>query len=132
MIYWFIVDKLIDWSFGFFFDWLISRLYDGLFDKLMSYLIAWLIDWLIYGFIGRLINGFNDWLCNRFIDWLIFFLKIDLLIRLVSGRVEFEYSLEAGARLLLVSPVPVTLGAWHSVKARRYHQAIGDNNRFYI
>ena len=40
----------------------------------------------------------------------------------MNGVVEFEYSLGESGSLTLVSSIPIQLGEWHSIKARRYHQ----------
>ena len=54
-IYWFPIDRLIDWFIACLIDWFIGWLID--------WFIGWLIDW----FIGWLI----DWCTFRSIDWLI-------------------------------------------------------------
>ena len=43
-------------------------------------------------------------------------------LRLVNGFLEFSFSLGVGGPLTLLSPVPLTLGHWHTLKAHRYHQ----------
>ena len=44
-----------------------------------------------------------------------------LTVSLVSSRVEVKYDLGSGA-VIMTSSQPVSLGSWHSVVFRRYHQ----------